>query len=142
MATNKSVLVDTGPLVALLNASDSAHRSCANITHNFPLPLLTTWVVLAEAAWLLRRSKDGTTQLLGLLAAGVIECPHFGQDAPQWMQSCLHRYRDINPQLADVSLLYLAEREGISTILTLDRRDFSVFRSEAGKVYELLPQID
>ena len=55
------------------------------------------------------------------------------------MAARIEKYADLHPQLADVSLLYLAEREGISTIFTLDRRDFSVYRTKAGKPYKLLP---
>ena len=62
--TPKRVLVDAGPLVALLSSDDAAHGTCSATAESLSLPLITTWVVLAEAAWLLRRTTDGVPQLL------------------------------------------------------------------------------
>jgi hypothetical protein len=101
--------------------------------------MITTWIVLAEAAWLLRHSHDGIVRLLGLVSGGVVWCPDFDVQAAAWMAECIHKYESLGPQLADVSLLYLAGREGISTIFTLDRRDFTVFRSDRGTAFQLIP---
>jgi predicted nucleic acid-binding protein len=138
-AGNSCVLVDTGPLVALLNERDAAHASCKAIAQLLPRPLLTTWLVLAEAAWLLRRTADGPLHLLRLVEGGVVTCPDLDPQAPGWMASCLQKYADLKPQLADVSLVYLAERDGISSIFTLDRRDFSVYRINQNQPLKLLP---
>ena len=48
---------------------------------------------------------------------------------------------DIRPQLADAALVYLAEREGIDTIFTLDQRDFSVYRSGRRRPFRILPEL-
>jgi predicted nucleic acid-binding protein len=55
------------------------------------------------------------------------------------MINCLQKYADLNPQLADASLLYLADREQINSIFTLDRRDFSVYRNRHDRPFILLP---
>jgi len=52
----------------------------------------------------------------------------------------LVRYRDQSPQLADLTLVYLAQREDLETIFTLDRRDFSVFRKKGKSGFRLLPE--
>jgi predicted nucleic acid-binding protein len=52
----------------------------------------------------------------------------------------MDRFQSLNPQLADACLVHLAEREGIDTIFTLDRRDFSVYRTGRGKAFRLLPE--
>jgi len=49
-------------------------------------------------------------------------------------------YQDIQPQLADAALVYLADREGIDTIFTLDRRDFSVYRSTRKRPFRIVPR--
>jgi len=51
----------------------------------------------------------------------------------------LTRYRDLGVQLADASLVHLANREGIETVFTLDRRDFAVLRLARGKKFRLIP---
>lgn len=134
------VLVDAGPLVALLSERDAAHAICTAVTQRLPRPLFTTWLVLAEAAWLLRRTSEGPLRLLNLVEERVITCPDLDDLAPTWMASCLQKYCDLQPQLADVSLVYLAERDGISTVFTLDRRDFSVYRIKQNQPLDLLPQ--
>jgi predicted nucleic acid-binding protein len=53
----------------------------------------------------------------------------------------MKRYENIRPQLADAALVYLADREGIDTILTLDRRDFSVYRSARKRAFRILPDV-
>jgi uncharacterized protein len=136
---NNRVLVDAGPLVALLNQNDAAHASCTAIAQRLSQPLLTTWLVLAEAAWLLRRTAEGPLHLLRLVEGGVVACPDLDSQAPSWMASCLQKYSDLKPQLADVSLVYLAERDGISSVFTLDRRDFSVYRIKQNQPMRLLP---
>ncbi len=73
-----------------------------------------------------------------LLQSGVVICPELDSNAPSWMASCLQKYSDLNPQLADVSLLYLAERDSIHSVFTLDRRDFSVYRVHQNQPLTLL----
>ena len=58
------------------------------------------------------------------------------------MADILHRYRNLNLQLADVSLLHLANREKIHTAFTLDRRDFGAVRLKTGKHLEVIPSRD
>jgi hypothetical protein len=49
------------------------------------------------------------------------------------------RYRKMGAQIADGALVYLAEREGIENVFTLDRRDFSVYRLGNGRSLRILP---
>lgn len=59
--------------------------------------------------------------------------------APAWLATFLRRYRNMGAQIADGALVYLAEREGIETVFTLDRRDFSVYRLGNGRSLRILP---
>jgi predicted nucleic acid-binding protein len=132
--------VDAGPLVALLNEKDPAHAKCADVARGMRLPMISSWVVLAEAAWLLRSTKGGIAGLLQLLDGRVVECPELDAAAPSWMTTCLQKYANLSPQLADATLLYLAEREEIDSIFTLDRRDFSIYRTRKKRRFVLLPE--
>jgi hypothetical protein len=53
----------------------------------------------------------------------------------------MHRYRDARLQLADAALVHLAEREGIRTVFTLDRRDFSIVRLKRNRALKIVPEL-
>lgn len=134
--------MDTGPLVAILSREDAHHRTCVAALREMSSPLLSCWPVITEAAWLLRRSPRAIQQLLGSLDAGFLELlPIGGSEAPA-IASLMKRYENIRPQLADAALVYLAGRERIDTIFTLDRRDFSIYRTARRRAFRIVPEID
>jgi uncharacterized protein len=135
----KRVLVDAGPLVAILSKADEHHDRCVEGLRTMPGPLFSCWPVITEAAWLLRKSARGVQQLLGGLDRGFVELlPLTGQDAIG-ISEIRRRYVSLRPQLADAALVYLAGRDGIETIFTLDKRDFSVYRSIRKRPFHILP---
>jgi predicted nucleic acid-binding protein len=133
------VLVDTGPLVAILSSRDQHHRACVDQLRELAPPLLTCWPVITEAAWLLRGHPRGLDRLLGSFDAGLLKLLPLGEEAMPWVCQFLRRYRQQGAQLADAALVYLAGREGIDTVFTLDRRDFSSYRLPAGRRVSLVP---
>jgi predicted nucleic acid-binding protein len=135
------VLIDTGRLVALLASNDAAHRRCSDAAKQLTPPFLTSWAVMTEAAWLLRSVDQGLVRLLGLVNDGYVKCLHLEDRASAIMVSLATRYSQLRPQLADLSLVYLADREGICDVFTLDRRDFVVYRTAAGQSLRLLPDV-
>src|SRR5580704_14466618 len=115
------ILVDTGPLVAILSAEDEHHAACVDALRDMQGPLLSCWPVITEAAWLLRSSPRAVQQLLRGIDGSFLELvPMAGAEATA-VATLMKRYEDIHPQLADVALVYLANREQIETIFTLDR---------------------
>ena len=102
-------------------------------------PLLTCWPVVTEAAWLLRSRGDAIDAMLRSFDEGVFELLDLGLDALAPIASILARYEDLRPQIADASLIHLAEREEIETIFTLDRRDFSVLRTGRNRALTIVP---
>ena len=135
----RRVLVDTGPIVAILSRRDQFHRICVDALRDMPGPLFTCWPVITEAAWLLRQSQQAVQQLLGGIEAGFLEVlPLTSEDAVP-IAAILKKYRDIRIQLADAALVHLAGRNGLDTIFTLDQRDFSVYRLPRGRAFRLLP---
>src|SRR5579863_8958917 len=112
------ILVDTGPLVAILSREDAHHQTCVAALREMTGPLSTCWPVITEAAWLLRHSRRAIQQLLNNMDAGFLELlPVAGSEAKA-IASLIKKYESIRPQLADASLVYLASREGIETIFT------------------------
>jgi predicted nucleic acid-binding protein len=134
-------LIDAGPLVALLNIKDAAHADCSAAIGDLSKPLISSWAVLAEAAWLLRNTHNGFQALMRLVAERVVECPSLDAAAAEWIANCERRYADLQPQLADLTLLYLAQREHIDIVFTLDRRDFLVLKTDENKSLRLIPTL-
>jgi hypothetical protein len=75
-----------------------------------------------------------------MVSEGLLECYVLDAPAAKWMEECLLKYADQDIQLADASLLYVAEVEQIATVFTLDRRDFLLFRLAGDKPLRLLPE--
>jgi predicted nucleic acid-binding protein len=70
---------------------------------------------------------------------GVIVPLSLDRAAYPWIRNYVGKYQDLSPQWADATLCYLAEREGIDTIFTLDLRDFRVYRNRHGKPFRVIP---
>ena len=137
----RRVLLDTGPLVAILSAKDQHHAVCVEALHHLPGPLFSCWPVITEAAWLLRRDPRAVQHLLRSIGSGFVELlPLAGMEGTQ-IAAVMKKYADIRPQLADATLVYLADRDGIDTIFTLDQRDFSVYRSARKRAFRTLPEL-
>ena len=137
----RRVLVDTGPLVAILSRADQYHETCVEALRDLPGPLLSCWPVITEAAWLLRRYPTAVQKLLSSLDGGFVELlPLAGADAGPISQ-LMQRYASIRPQLADIALVYLAEREGVGTIFTLDQRDFPIYRTGRKRSFRIVPEL-
>jgi uncharacterized protein len=138
----KRILVDTGPLVAILSREDQYHAVCVNSLRDMPGPLLSCWPVITEAAWLLRKSPRAVQQLLRSIDGGFLELLPLGGREAEAIAGLMKRYEDMHPQLADVVLIYLASREKIETIFTLDRRDFAIYRSGRKSTFRIVPEVE
>jgi predicted nucleic acid-binding protein len=136
----RRILVGTGPLVAILSREDAHHRTCVAALREMAGPLFSCWPVITEAAWLLRRSPRAVQRLLGSMDAGFLQLLPLAGTEAEAIASLMKRYESIRPQLADAALVYLAGRERIDTIFTLDRRDFSVYRVGRKRTFRIVPE--
>jgi len=135
----KPILLDTGPLVAILNRNDHYHRVCVEQSHLVLGRRFTTWPVLTEAAWLLRKDNRAIQALMSLVSTKAIEVIDLDDIAAGWISNFLNTYSDRQAQLADASLMFLANELRIETIFTLDVRDFSVYRTEHNSHLQIVP---
>jgi len=133
------VLVDTGPIVAIISESDEHHEACVERLQSIRAPLLTCWPVITEAAWLLRAYPLAVGRLLSSFSGRPFELVPLNEADLPGIAAILARYKGLGIQLADASLVHLANREGIETICTLDRRDFGVRRLARGKKFRVIP---
>lgn len=132
------ILVDTGPLVAVLSREDSQHQACIEALRTMEGPLYSCWPVITEAAWLLRSSPRAVQRLLESTETGFLELLPLSGDEASAIAAVMKKYQNIRPQLADAALVYLAGREQIETIFTFDRRDFSIYRT-GRRLFRILP---
>lgn len=135
----KQVLVDTGPLVALLDAGDRDHRRCVELAKGLRGDLVTTWPVMTEAMYLLAEAQEAQDALLAKVEDGAIQIAGLAAEDVPTLRALMRRYRDLPMDLADASLVRVGEREGMRQIFTLDRRDFTVYRTQTGTAFDLIP---
>jgi uncharacterized protein len=122
------ILVDAGPLVALVDADDQFHKKCVATLKVLREPLVTVWPAVTKAMYLLGDLPKAQEALWEMLARGVLQfLPLDLTDVPR-MRELMSKYADRPMDLADAALVRVAEREGIRQIFTVDRKDFSVYR--------------
>lgn len=134
-----SALIDTGAILALLDRTDRWHPACVRAFRQLHLPLLISEAVLTElfhlvgdsrmemeAAWKFVRS--------GALVLGMIE----DNELPN-LRTLMQRYWDRPMDFADATLVYLAKRESVSAILTVEHADFATYRIEGKRQFRVLP---
>lgn len=135
----QTVLIDTGPLVSIFRSSQAHHQGCVEALKSLRLPLLTCWPVVTEAAYLLSQRPEEVEALLTSFQSGFLSFLPLQEADLQGIQAIQKRFDDQSFDLADVCLMHLAEREGIDTVFTLDRRDFGIYRTAEGKALRLWP---
>ena len=127
----RSILVDAGPLIALLDRPDRNHRGVKGNLERNRCRLLTTWPVLAEACHFMPERTQ--IRFLRWAASGGLNVVELHETALATIADWKEKYQDLPMDLADASLLWVAEQTGITEILTIDLRDFSAYRLPNGK---------
>jgi len=126
----KSWLVDTGPLVAYLDAHDHSHTEVVRAWESFSGQLYTTSAVITETMHFVSTATDGASILAELVDTSSMEVYDLTQP-PELREAAalMKQYSDTPMDFADATLLLLAEAIKVHNILTLDRRGFTVFRT-------------
>ena len=123
-----AVLVDAGPLIALIEPTDRNHERCVVALDTLTDPLVTVWPAFTEAMYLLSDSARSQDALWGMIESGGLGFATLSADDAERMRELMERYRDQPMDLADAALVHVAERDGLRRIFTLDRRHFEVYR--------------
>ena len=131
------VIVDRGPLVALLNRADSAHASVVRTLQEIAPPMLTCEAVLAEATYLTRSLPGARVALIEMIGEGFLSIGMAVADHHSALLTMVRRYGNVPMSLADACLVRLAELHPQSPVLTLDS-DFLVYRKNGRQVIEVL----
>lgn len=135
----RAVLVDAGPLVALIDRGDPAHEACVTALKTITTSLVTVWPAYTEAMYLLRDSWAAQKALWSRLETGALELAPLDEfDVPR-MRELMEKYRDLPMDLADAALVRVAERESLTEVFTLDRRHFALYRPGRRQRFAILP---
>jgi uncharacterized protein len=128
-----SVLLDTGPWVALLCRDDAHHTWAREQFAQITGPLLTCEAVVAETCFLLARAGHDPAKALALVARGVVQIPMSLAQEITAVQSLFERYDNVPASLADACLIRMSELFDRCRVLTLDS-DFRIYRRHGRKV--------
>jgi predicted nucleic acid-binding protein len=133
-------LIDTGFLLAVLNAEDVHHESCSE-SFQTEINALLPDVVLPELAYLILRELDikTLTDFLREVANGDFSLERTTESDLERAAEILEQYADNHIDLVDAVIVAIAERLDIKRILTVDRRHFGVFKPKHCEGFEIVP---
>lgn len=136
----KQILVDTGFLVALGIARDPRHRAARDFLEGYAGELLVPGPVVTETCYFL--STAGKVRLLDWLGKPLRKVLDLPDVAYADVGQILARYATLDPDFTDAAIVWLAQETGCRAILTVDVRDFNVFRAGKGRRFELVKWFD
>ncbi|MCI0683532.1 MAG: PIN domain-containing protein [Gemmataceae bacterium] len=136
------ILTDAGPLVAILDRGEQHHQACVACLAELTGPMLTTWPAFTESMYLLGEAGGWRAQdaLWGLVEQGdlVIVAPR--PELCERMRMLMAKYQDRPMDLADASLVALAEERSLRDVFTLDRADFQTYRIRRRQTFRIWPR--
>lgn len=135
------VLLDTGPLVAMLNRSERYHQRCVDLLTTPQWTLLTCEPVIVEACFILRGVHGAASDILANIRNGLIGVPYRLEDRAAEVGKLVSKFADTPMSLADGCLVDMASQLKTGRILTLDA-DFRVYRWGRKQPFELLIDVD
>lgn len=132
-----SVVVDTGPIVAMLDADEANHDWVMSQVQRLRAPLVTCEAVLTEAAFLMSRAGVDSSIVPQLVMRGFVTIAKLFDDDAAQIVRLMARYRNVPMSLTDACLVKLVERTPNATLFTLDS-DFSIYRQKGRRLIPLL----
>ena len=135
------VIADTGFWLALANRADRYHDVAKTRLSELQEPLVTTWPVMAETCYLLltRLGNDPQERFIRSYAQGAFEVFELTRDHALDIARYMRKYADLPMDLADATLVRVAEREGLHTILTINHDDFETYRIGKKTRFRIVP---
>jgi len=133
-------LTDAGPLIAIIDADEPDHSACMGVLDEVELPLVTTWPAFTEAMDLLARAGgiEGQRALWKLLQSGRLVVVDLSPATVDRTAQLMEQYADTPMDLADATLVALAEERGQHRIFSLDS-DFHVYRIHGRRRFDVIP---
>jgi predicted nucleic acid-binding protein len=133
-------IIDTGAIVAILDASEDWHAACLQAIASLQMPLLTTEAILTELFHLIAARNLSMNRAWQFVRSGAITVRPIDDSGLPILHALITRYKDRPMDFADATLVHLAERENISLILTVHHNDFETYRIGGRKKFTILPE--
>jgi uncharacterized protein len=137
MTLKQDIIIDTGPLVALLNRADGAHAWTLLQMQSMSPPFITCEAVLSEASYLTRNLKGARAALMEMVGENFLRIGLTVQDHHAALLAMIKRYDSVPMSVADACIVRLAELYPGSSVFTLDS-DFSIYRKNGRQVIKLI----
>ena len=134
------IIADTGFWLALLNKRDRHHQAATAALKGLDEPLITTWPVLTETCHLLnsRLGSHAQQRFITSVEQGICEIFALGEQQLGRISQLTEKHQNLPMDLADASLVILAEQLGDGRILSTDNRDFNAYRWKNTEPFENL----
>jgi hypothetical protein len=130
-------LIDAGPIVAYYSCSDHWHAAITEFLSGFRGQFVTTIPVITEALWLLNGSVEVQNELLSDLAKELYLVEQLGPIDFAKIADLNAKYRSVPADFADLSLIAVSDRLGLTDIVTLDS-DFDIYRRLRNRPFKRL----
>jgi hypothetical protein len=124
--------------VALIDRSESNHHKCVQWFKGFSGRLYSTEAVLTEVLYLLNFSITAQKAAFDFVLELIVEIIPTDIDSTRQARALMAKYADLPMDYADATLVTLAENAAVSRIVTLDKKDFSIYRLPGGKSFKIL----
>jgi predicted nucleic acid-binding protein len=133
----KKILIDSGPLIALFDASDKYHSKTVNFIKNNKYPLITTIASVTETLHLLDFNRNAQIDFIEWIHRGGVEIANIENTDFSRLKELTEKYHDLPMDFADSCLVYLAEKNNLNTIATIDR-DFTIYRIKGRRKFKII----
>lgn len=136
----RAAIADSGFLVALGIERDPRHRAAKTFLKSYKGEILVPGPVAAESCYFL--STTAKIRLIDWLVGGRRRMIELTLDAYPDIGAILARYADLDPDFTDAAIVWLADKVNCRAILTVDKRDFGIYRLKGGKRFDVLEWFD
>lgn len=134
-------LLDSGFLFASLNALEAEHTATVSVLSKIREPIVLPVPAITEVTYLLARDigQEAAAEFVLDLATSELTLESPSSEDLRRTAEILRQYSDARVDFVDALIVAMAERLGITRLLTLDRRDFSLIRPLHCTGFELFP---
>ena len=124
----QKTIIDSGPLIALFDRSDKYHNKVLDFIKSYRGKLITSWAVITEVSHMLDFNLQVQIDFLKWCEVGGIEVYDISQAEISNIRIMMEKYIDVPIDLADATLMYIANKENIKNIVSIDS-DFDIYRT-------------